>query len=69
MFKKENKKEIGQVKETEGDETGINTSQKIKKAKTKTNESGGLNNNKNNINKNALNATKSLSKKFNNVKK
>ena len=60
VFKKDNKKEILQ-KETEGDETNLNTTEKLKKVKTK--DLGGFNNR--NLNKNNFNTMKSFNKKIN----
>ena len=60
VFKKDNKRDILQ-KETEGDETNLNTTEKLKKVKTK--ELGGFNNR--NLNKNNFNTMKSFNKKIN----
>jgi hypothetical protein len=60
VFKKDNKRDILQ-KETEGDETNLNTTEKLKKVKTK--DLGGFNNR--NLNKNNFNTMKSFNKKIN----
>ena len=67
-IKKDSKKEIFLIKESEGNETNLlNSNKKIKKGKIKSNDFGGFNN-RNNINKTTFNTMKSFSKKFINKK-
>ena len=67
-IKKDSKKEIFLIKESEANETNLlNSNKKIIKGKIKSNDFGGFNN-RNNINKNTFNTMKSFSKKFINKK-
>ena len=67
VFKRDNKKEMSQIQETEGGENRISNHEKIKKIKFNSNDFGQFNN-RNYLNKKSFNTMKNYSKKFNNKK-